>query len=82
MLRIQGDENNQENYDIKDNNDIILQDVNTNYSKRSQRNKKYYFQKKFLDTTFQSPIIQDRNIYLNYSISDEFYPPTDEKEIF
>ena len=70
MLRIQGDENNQENYDIKDNNDIILQDANTNIQNEVKEIKNIIFKNKFLDTIFQSPVIQDRKIYLNIIYSD------------
>ena len=65
MLRIEGDENNQENYDTKDNNDTILQDVNTNIQNEVNEIENIIFKIKFLDTTFQSPVIQGRKIYLN-----------------
>ena len=71
-----------QNYDTNDNNDIILRDVNTNIQNEVKEIKNIIFKNKFLDTAFQSPVIQDRKIYLNIVYSDEFYPPTDEKGNF
>ena len=71
-----------QNYDTNDNNDIILRDVNTNIQNEVKEIKNIVFKNKFSDSAFQSPVIQDRKIYLNIVYSDEFYPPTDEKGNF
>ena len=77
---IDNDENNNSN---KDNiNDIILRDVNTNIQNEVKEIKNIIFKNKFLDSAYQSPVIQDRKIYLNIVYSDEFYPPTDDKGNF
>ena len=64
------------------NNDIILRDINTNIQNEVKEIKNIIFKNKFLDSAYQSPVIQDRKIYLNIVYSDEFYPPTDEKGNF
>ena len=72
--------NSKNNKDI--NNDIILRDINTNIQNEVKEIKNIIFKNKFLDSAYQSPVIQDRKIYLNIVYSDEFYPPTDEKGNF
>ena len=72
--------NSKNNKDI--NNDIILRDINTNIQKEVKEIKNIIFKNKFLDSAYQSPVIQDRKIYLNIVYSEEFYPPTDEKGNF
>ena len=74
------EENNNKNKDL--NNDIILRDINTNIQNEVKEIKNIIFKNKFLDSAYQSPVIQDRKIYLNIVYSDEFYPPTDEKGNF
>ena len=64
------------------NNDIILRDINTNIQNEVKEIKNIIFKNKFLDSAYQSPVIQDRKIYLNIVYSEEFYPPTDEKGNF
>ena len=64
------------------NNDIILRDINTNIQNEVKEIKNIIFKNKFLDSAYQSPVIQDRKIYLNIIYSEEFYPPTDEKGNF
>ena len=77
---IDNDENNNSN---KDNiNDIILRDVNTNIQNEVKEIKNIIFKNKFLDSAYQSPVLQNRKIYLNIVYSDEFYPPTDDKGNF
>ena len=76
-------ENDDKNNLKKDNiNDIILRDVNTNIQNEVKEIKNIIFKNKFLDSAYQSPVIQDRKIYLNIVYSDEFYPPTDDKGNF
>ena len=76
-------ENDDKNNLNKDNiNDIILRDVNTNIQNEVKEIKNIIFKNKFLDNAYQSPVIQDRKIYLNIVYSDEFYPPTDDKGNF
>ena len=72
--------NSKNNKDI--NNDIILRDINTNIQNEVKEIKNIIFKNKFLDSAYQSPVIQDRKIYLNIVYSEEFYPPTDEKGNF
>ena len=72
--------NSKNNKDI--NNDIILRDIDTNIQNEVKEIKNIIFKNKFLDSAYQSPVIQDRKIYLNIVYSDEFYPPTDEKGNF
>ena len=77
---IENEDNNSLN---KDNiNDIILRDVNTNIQNEVKEIKNIIFKNKFLDSAYQSPVLQDRKIYLNIVYSDEFYPPTDDKGNF
>ena len=65
------------------NNDIILRDnINTNIQNEVKEIKNIIFKNKFLDSAFQSPVLQDRKIYLNIVYSSEFYPPTDNKGNF
>ena len=76
-------ENDDKNNLNKDNiNDIILRDVNTNIQNEVKEIKNIIFKNKFLDSAYQSPVLQDRKIYLNIVYSDEFYPPTDDKGNF
>ena len=76
-------ENDDKNNLKKDNiNDIILRDVNTNIQNEVKEIKNIIFKNKFLDSAYQSPVLQDRKIYLNIVYSDEFYPPTDDKGNF
>ena len=76
-------ENDDKNNLNKDNiNDIILRDVNTNIQNEVKEIKNIVFKNKFLDSAYQSPVLQDRKIYLNIVYSDEFYPPTDDKGNF
>ena len=70
------------NNNIKDNNNIILRDINKNIQNEVKEIKNIIFKNKFLDIVYKSPVIQDRKIYLNIVYSDEFYPPTDDKGNF
>ena len=70
------------NNNIKDNNNIILRDINKNIQNEVKEIKNIIFKNKFLDVVYKSPVIQDRKIYLNIVYSDEFYPPTDDKGNF
>ena len=71
-----------DNNNIKDNNNIILRDINKNIQNEVKEIKNIIFKNKFLDIVYKSPVIQDRKIYLNIVYSDEFYPPTDDKGNF
>ena len=71
-----------DNNNIKENNNIILRDINKNIQNEVKEIKNIIFKNKFLDIVYKSPVIQDRKIYLNIVYSDEFYPPTDDKGNF
>ena len=71
-----------QNNDTKDNNDIILRDVDTNIQNEAKETKNIIFKNKFLDTAFQSLVKRDRKIYLNIVYSNKFYPLTYEKGNF
>ena len=65
-----------------ENNDIILRDVKQEIQNEIKEIDTIKFSNSFLDCAFQSPVIQDRKIYLNIVYSEDFYPPTDEKGNF
>ena len=67
---------------LDNNNDIILRDINTNIQNEVKKIQNINFKNVFLDSAFQSSVIQDRKIYLNIVYSEDFYPPTDEKGNF
>ena len=53
---------------LDNNNDIILRDINTNIQNEVKKIQNINFKNVFLDSAFQSSVIQDRKIYLNIVI--------------
>ena len=65
-----------------ENNNIILKDIKQEIQNEIKEIDVIKFNNSFLDCAFQSPVIQDRKIYLNIIYAEDFYPPTDEKGNF